>query len=728
MGRTDLAPDHHLTMSQVEEEEAVMTEAEGAEGVIVAAVDVAGAEDEAHEEGKCKHEEGAEAETSPNEDRHPIHRLPNEVLELVFLFSMPDELSNPTPGSHVAYFAHLARCRSIDYPRLLSRVCRRWRIAAQGCPALWSYICVDIGERKPFNASYYASILAKSSDFPLTLSFAVGKNQFLNTILHGPVFAPHIRRIRMLCIQLSSYFLPADAPRVDILPLFPTVDTPLLESLRLGCRKAPWSVIRYLDKLQRGGESIPDHLRFFRHAPRLEEFALEGFDDLDAAHEAMEFVSLRRLGLAGFDWANMTRLRLPDVPRRVFDLLRILGDAQRLVELRCTIFEDLEDEFSREGDDEYIIDTEDEIEDEDWDEEEEEEDVDEEEDDEADEEEEEEESDEDHPRANTRSAARTRVQQNSRTPINNATARALADARRAERERRQRELAARHAERETAREKQRRERAQLLGPHVFPDLTTLHLVLMAFEPETYGEYDDENPEERSGVERFLGALVMPALATLTIARRGEEFEDDYSDEDDDYGYGGGYGGGGGGNGEPKLHPHLHAQSPLHTLRLEDATKVMTAGFWQALARRELGRRKEQYGQMHRDGQMALLPNLHHLVVHQDRGRTGHGGFINVNVLDAVEARWKAGRGGGARIEVVHCPMLTKWRKGKPAQVVDAQMRGRLKRVQARADLELVLTELPFERKFARQVGDSNHGNSDEGCSDELDYDDGFEYY
>ena len=54
--------------------------------------------------------------------------------------------------------------------------------------------------------------------------------------------------------------------------------------------------------------------------------------------------------------------------------------------------------------------------------------------------------------------------------------------------------------------------------------------------------------------------------------------------------------------------------------------------------------------------------------------------------------------------------------------------GRLKRVQGRADMELVLTELPFERKFARQVGDSDHGNSDEGYSDGADYDDEFEYY
>ncbi|KAI4519884.1 hypothetical protein K525DRAFT_271324 [Schizophyllum commune Loenen D] len=687
-----------------------MTEAEDAEGVIVDAVDVAGAEDEAREEEKRKHEEGAEpshhsqqAETFPNEDRHPIHRLPNEVLEIVFLFSMPDELANPTPGSHVAYFAYLDRCNSIDYPRLLSRVCRRWRIAAQGCPALWSYICVDIGARKPFNASYYASILAKSSDFPLTLSFA-GRH-------------------------------PA---------ALPTVDTPLLESVRLDCRKAPWSVIRYLEKLQRGGEPIPDHLRFFRHAPRLEEFALEGLDDPDATHEAMECMSLRRMGLAGFEWQNMTRLRLPDVPRRVFDLLRVLGDAKRLMELRCTIFEDLEDEFSmrigmrkkrrtkkrrrREED----------------------------------------ESDDDYPHADTRSAARTRVRQNSRAPTNDATARALADARRAERERRQRDLAARHAEREVAREKKRRDHAQLLGPHVFPDLTTLHLVLMAFEPENYGEYDDENPEERSGVERFLGALVMPTLATLTIARRGEEFEDDYSDDDDDdYGYGGEYGGGGG-NGEPKLDPHLKAfvqrsgfavrtlsldslsieQSELldilqlfphvHALRLEDATKAMTAGFWHALGRRERDKGKERGGPMERDGagRMALMPSLHHLVVHQDRGRTGRGGFINVNVLDAVEARWKAGRGGGARAEVVHCPTPTKGRKEKPgqgrigksAQAPDSQMRGRLKRVQARTDLELVLTELPFKKKSARQIGGSDYGDSDEGCSDELDYDDEFEYY
>ncbi|KAI5827861.1 hypothetical protein K523DRAFT_321811 [Schizophyllum commune Tattone D] len=56
------------------------------------------------------------------------------------------------------------------------------------------------------------------------------------------------------------------------------------------------------------------------------------------------------------------------------------------------------------------------------------------------------------------------------------------------------------------------------------------------------------------------------------------------------------------------------------------------------------------------------------------------------------------------------------------------MRGRLKRVQARTDLELVLTELPFKKKSARQIGGSDYGDSDEGCSDELDYDDEFEYY
>ncbi|KAI5887634.1 uncharacterized protein SCHCODRAFT_02638565 [Schizophyllum commune H4-8] len=677
--------------------------------------------------------------TPTNDDRHPIHCLPNEVLEIIFLFSIPDELANPTPGSHVAYYAYLDRCKSIDYPHFLGRVCRRWRVAAQGCPMLWSYICVDIGARKPYNASYYTSVLAKSSENPLTLSFVVGKNQLLNTVLHGPVFSPHIRRVRMLCIQLSSYFLSADAPRVDILPLFPTVDTPLLESLRLDCRKAPWSVIRYLEKLQRGGEPIPDHLRFFRHAPRLEEFALEGLDSPDATHEAMECMSLRRMGLAGFEWQNMTRLRLPDVPRRVFDLLRVLGDAKRLVELRCTIFEDLEDEFSYEGHDEYIIDTEDEMEDEDWDEEEEEDEEDEE------EEEEEEESDDDYPHAYTRFAARTRVQQNPRAPTNNATSRALADARRADRECRQRELAARHAEREVAREKKRRDNARLLGPHVFPDLTKLHLVLMAFEPENYGEYDDENPEERSGVERFLGALVMPALASLTIAHRGEEFEGGGYSDGEGYGYGYG-GGGGGGGGEPKVYPHLKAfvqrsecvvltltldslaieQSELldilklfphvRTLRLVDATKAMSAGFWQALGRRE------------RDGRLALMPDLHHLVVHQDRGRTGRGGFINVNVLDAVEARWKAGMGGGARVEVVHCPTPTKGRKGKPAQVLDSQMRGRLRRVQGRADLELMLTELPFKKKPLRQVGGSDYGESEEGHSDEVDYDDEFEYY
>ena len=47
----------------------------------------------------------------------PIDELPNEVLELVLLFSLPDALANPAAGSHIAYYTYLDRCDSIDYPR-----------------------------------------------------------------------------------------------------------------------------------------------------------------------------------------------------------------------------------------------------------------------------------------------------------------------------------------------------------------------------------------------------------------------------------------------------------------------------------------------------------------------------------------------------------------------------------------------------------------------------------
>lgn len=262
------------------------------------------------------------------------------------------------PTSHT----YLDRCDSIDYPRLLSRVCRRWRAVVEGCPALWSYICLDVGafETDLYDADYYKAVLAKSSDHPLSLSCLVGtgKTGELRLVLNSPVFVAHLQRLRQLSVQ--TYFVARErsVPETEeaelMLSLFPTVDTPMLESLRIDCSKASKNMVRYLRTLSRTtSNDVPADLRIVRHAPRLKEFALEGLDvDTilpEVANAAASYCSLRKLRLAGLKWSNMTHLRLPDIALRVTDLLRVLTHVTRLVELRCAVFEDQEDQRAREG-------------------------------------------------------------------------------------------------------------------------------------------------------------------------------------------------------------------------------------------------------------------------------------------------------------------------------------------------------------------------------------------
>ncbi|KAL1741110.1 hypothetical protein HDZ31DRAFT_67258 [Schizophyllum fasciatum] len=70
------------------------------------------------------------------------------------------------------------------------------------------------------------------------------------------------------------------------------------------------------------------------------------------------------MALGNIDFANMMRLRLPDVERRTLDVLRVTMCAQGLVDLRCAIFEDVDDEEVREVYWEEISESEDEN---DWD-------------------------------------------------------------------------------------------------------------------------------------------------------------------------------------------------------------------------------------------------------------------------------------------------------------------------------------------------------------------------
>lgn len=592
--------------------------------------------------------EKAASTTLPSSGPFPINQLATEVIESILLLTLPDALANPTSGSHVAYTAYLNRCDSIDYPRLLSRVCRKWRDVVEGCPALWSCICVDVDA---FDASfdYYKAVLAKSGDHPLSLSFLVstGKTNEVRRVLNGPVFAAHLQRLRRLSVQT---FLVRDHSGTrpegpELLPLVPAIDTPLLESLRIDCNKAVKSMVRYLRKLSLAdNDNVPADLRIVCHAPRLREFVLEGLDmDTILSHvasSASSYFSLRKLELAGLKWSTMTRLRLPDIGRRVTDLLKVLKQATRLVELRCAVFEDREDQRAHEGGNEH---------------------------------------------------------------------------------------------------------AELNLPLVFPDLVTLHLVLI---PANGGVYDDENPEKRTGVDRFLGALVAPALTSLSITRRGEP-----PNERDDQDWNEVYGRVIGTNGKPKdkLHPHLQAflsrsactltslalanlalyppelfrvlqlVPAVHILHLKDAIKQMGAEFWAVL------------GQRGPRGRPVFVPCLRRLAVRHDLGDAAGSTFTSEDVAEMVNARWKAGRGGGARIEVVHrrqvhqpSRLLVRQRMGlrhagqggqggpnmrfrhfRPGGSAlpaprEAASNVELERTQARDDLELVYVEIPEGTQTERE--------------------------
>ncbi|KAL1753767.1 hypothetical protein FB107DRAFT_292171 [Schizophyllum commune] len=489
----------------------------------------------------------------------PINQLATEVLETILFLTLPDALANPTSGSHVAYNAYLNRCRSIDYPRLLSQVCGRWRDVVEGCPTLWSYICVEVDA---FNdcADYYTTVLVKSCDYPLSLSCLVGtgKTNEVSRVLNGPVFAAHLQRLRRLsvvtCFVRDRSEIRPEGP--ELLPLVPAIDTPLLESLHIDCSEDTESMVRYLHKLSRtDNNDVPANLRIIRHAPQLREFVLEGLDmDTILPHVASSMsshFSFRKLELAGLDWSMMARLRLPDIGQRVADLLKALVQATRLMELRCAVFEDREGQRTREDGTE-------------------------------------------------------------------------------------------HAELD------------------LPDLVTLHLVLVpliAANGDTY----DENFEKRTGVDRFLSALVTPVLASLTITGKGERDGNAF------------YGRVNSTNGKPKdkLHPYLQAflhRSPctlsslalanlalyppelfrilllvpsVHTVHLKDTTKQMGADFWAVL------------GQRGPRGRPVFVPCLHHLVVRHDQGDAAGSTFTSADVAEMVNARWTAGRGGGAHIEVVH---------------------------------------------------------------------------
>ncbi|KAI5887617.1 uncharacterized protein SCHCODRAFT_02552688 [Schizophyllum commune H4-8] len=270
--------------------------------------------------------------------RPEVNRLPNELLEIIFLLSLPSSLADPTPGSGQEFVAYMRRAEVRDYPNLLGCVCRRWRAIALASRALHSYIFLDLDmhdisyEKKRAAGAYYGAFLACSGTLPLTMSIDASAQEKLRQLLGAP-FVAHLPRLRRVCIAIEDG-IPTFGP-FSVLPLFPNVRTPLLETVRLDVcsRENDWkakNVVAYFARVGAAAEDLvqPD-LRILHHAPKLSSFSLDDFGDTSFAH--------RLLQKAGLDFGGLTCLRLPEVPCCAPEIYKLVVDLPRLSSLRCAV-------------------------------------------------------------------------------------------------------------------------------------------------------------------------------------------------------------------------------------------------------------------------------------------------------------------------------------------------------------------------------------------------------
>ncbi|KAL1720431.1 hypothetical protein EV715DRAFT_289394 [Schizophyllum commune] len=270
--------------------------------------------------------------------RLKVNRLPNELLEKIFLLSLPPSLANPTPGSGQEYVAYMRRADVRDYPNLLGRVCRRWRAIALASRALHSYIFLDLDmhdishEKKGAASAYYGAFLARSGALPLTMYIDTSAQEKLRQLLSAP-FVAHLPRLRRICIAIEDG-LPTFGP-FSVLPLFPNVRTPLLETVHLDvcCRENDWkaeNVVAYFDRVRAATEDpVQPDLRLLHHAPKLSSFSLDNFGDTSFTPGLLQ--------KAGLDFGSLTSLRLPEVPCRALEIHRLVVDLPRLSSLRCAV-------------------------------------------------------------------------------------------------------------------------------------------------------------------------------------------------------------------------------------------------------------------------------------------------------------------------------------------------------------------------------------------------------
>ncbi|KAL1699234.1 hypothetical protein EV121DRAFT_284249 [Schizophyllum commune] len=239
---------------------------------------------------------------------------------MVFVASVPTSLSQPTPGSVSTVVRYMKRV------------------------ALHSFMFVDVEDAYDFaqDGAYYEAYLARSGTRPLTLSINGMQGTCLDILADEP-FRDHLPRLRWACIDMYVYELAGeheDATGQDVFPLFPGIETPLLETVHvdLGQDGGYFSMDgahEYFRGL--GGDAMGEDDKILRYAPRLVSFSMHRFDPEDLWTP----LSLKN---AGLDYKTLTCLHLPYVQLRATEWHEFLALLPVLEIFSRRVFDVEEDE------------------------------------------------------------------------------------------------------------------------------------------------------------------------------------------------------------------------------------------------------------------------------------------------------------------------------------------------------------------------------------------------
>ncbi|KAL7283846.1 hypothetical protein ACG7TL_003286 [Trametes sanguinea] len=171
-------------------------------------------------------------------DLLPIHRLPTELLSMIFARSLP--CSDFSSSGYVESDVAGVRRAVLS----ISSVCRQWRSVANGSPSLWTVVETPASVESQTSTPEY---LARSGRMPLSVS-----SQYPPTDLTMASLAPHADRIHQLYLELPEESLPIFRNAVQLLPPVPN-----LQCLVLAARNYQYAQGSRLSLLARP----PPHLR-----------------------------------------------------------------------------------------------------------------------------------------------------------------------------------------------------------------------------------------------------------------------------------------------------------------------------------------------------------------------------------------------------------------------------------------------------------------------------------